>query len=336
MVERQSGFSSLHPPMSKRDFYEVLGLSRGANEAEIKKAYRRLAKQYHPDQNKQSKEAEARFKEVQEAYAVLSDSTKRARYDQFGHAGIDPRAGGGGTWSTTDGVPVDLTDFADIFNFAGRSGGARGSGVGSIFEQMFAGRGGGSPFEEAASAGGRDIEHTVTLSFDQALRGTTLQLELSGGRRSETIEVRIPAGVRPGQRIRVRGKGQPAAGRREAGDLFVRCEVSPHPYFRREADDLYLEVPVSIVEAALGAKVDLPTPDGPRTVTIPHGTGSGAKLRLTGLGMPNPKGDGRGDFYAVVKIVPPASLTPLQRESLQALAESGLGNPRSGLWAGIG
>ncbi len=320
--------------MSKRDYYEVLGLSRGASEAEIKRAYRRLAKQYHPDQNKQSKDAEARFKEVQEAYDVLSDAAKRTRYDQFGHAGIDPRAEGGGTWSTTDGVPVDLSDFADLFNFAGRSGGSR-AGVGSIFEQMFRGRGSESPFEEAATGGGRDIEHTVTLSFDQALRGTMLQLELSGGRRSETIEVRIPAGVRPGQRIRVRGKGQPGSGRRAAGDLFVRCEVSPHPYFRRDSDDLYLEVPVSIVEAALGAKVDLPTPDGPRTVTIPPGTSSGSKLRLAGLGMPNPKGEGRGDFYAVVKIVAPASLTPLQRESLQALAESGLGNPRSGLWAGI-
>lgn len=321
--------------MSKRDYYEVLGLSRGANETEIKKAYRRLAKQFHPDQNKQSKDAEARFKEVQEAYDVLSDVDKRARYDQFGHAGVDPRTGGGSVWSTTDGEPVDLSDFADIFNFAGRSGGARGSGVGSIFEQMFSGHGGGSPFEEAASSGGRDLEHTVTLSFDQALRGTTLQLELSAGRRSETIEVRVPAGVRPGQRIRVRGKGQPGSSRRAAGDLFVRCEVSPHPYYRREGDDVYLELPVTIVEAALGAKVDLPTPEGPRTVTIPAGTSSGAKLRLTGLGMPNPKGAGRGDFYAVVKIVAPASLTPLQRESLQALAESGLGNPRSGLWAGM-
>lgn len=321
--------------MSKRDYYEVLGLSRGANEAEIKRAYRRLAKQYHPDQNKQSKDAEARFKEVQEAYDVLSDATQRARYDQFGHGGVDPRAGGGSAWSTADGEPVDLSDFADIFNFAGRSVGGRGSGFGSIFEQMFSGQDGGSPFEEAGPTGGRDIEHTVTLSFDQALRGTTLQLELSGGRRSETIEVRIPPGVRPGQRIRVRGKGQPGLGRRAAGDLFVRCEVSPHPYYRREGDDVYLEVPVSIVEAALGAKVDLPTPEGPRTVTIPPGTSSGAKLRLAGLGMPNPKGSGRGDFYAVVKIVAPASLTPLQRESLQALAESGLGNPRSGLWAGM-
>jgi len=328
--------------MDKRDYYEVLGLSKGAGDAEIKRAYRRLAKQYHPDHNKGRKDAEARFKEIQEAYDVLSDQEKRGRYDQFGHAGLDPRyaagPGGGVRWTVSEDEPVDLSDFADVFGFHSGSEGPRD--VGSIFEQFFGGRPG-SRIHASGTAPARDVEHHVTLSFEEAIRGATLDIEVSDGTaRSERaasraerqrISVRIPPGVHDGQRIRVRGKGQPGSGRRPAGDLLVVCSVRPHPYFRRDGDDIYLDVPISIAEAALGAKVDIPTLDGIRTVTIPPGTSSGAKLRLAGLGAASPKTGQRGDQYAVVKIVAP-TISELQRRLLEELARSGLGCPRQGLW----
>ncbi|MEK6644906.1 MAG: J domain-containing protein [Planctomycetota bacterium] len=316
--------------MDKRDYYDVLGLTRGASEADIKKAYRRLAKQFHPDQNKGKKDAEERFKEVQEAYSVLTDKDKRARYDQFGHAGVDPRftpsgrPGGGVSWSTGDGEPIDINDFAEFFG----SGGGDGSGR-SIFDQLRGGRTRGGVSARAAPS--RDVEHEVSLSFEQAVHGTTLDVEISTGRNSHRIAVRVPPGVRDGQTIRVRGKGE-SGGRGAAGDLHVVCRVKPHAYFRREGDDVYLDVPVTLSEAALGAKVDLPTLDGVRTVTIPAGAPSGAKLRLTGLGIANPKDGRRGDHYAIIKIVPPTKPTAEQRTLLEKLAQLETNSPRDGLW----
>lgn len=315
--------------MAKLDYYEVLGLARGASEADIKKAYRRLAKEFHPDHNKGNKDAETRFKEVQEAYSVLSNAEKRARYDQFGHAGVDPRfQGTGGThWSTTDGTTFDFDSIADMFDF----GGARG-GEESVFEQILRGRGGARVRQPEPASPPGDVEHAVTLSFEEMLSGSTLNLELSiGGRTSETIAVRIPAGVREGQRIRVRGKGR-SSSRGAAGDLYVVCHISPHRYFERVADDLLLVVPVTIAEASLGAKLDIPTPDGVRTVTLPPGTASGSKLRLTGLGVPNPKGGTRGDLFAVIKIVPPSKATAEQEELLKKLGATMTESPRDGRW----
>lgn len=313
--------------MNKRDYYEVLGLTRGASDADIKKAYRRLAKEFHPDQNKGKKDAEERFKEVQEAYSVLSDADKRAKYDRFGQAGVDPRfaaagagPGSGFSWSTSDGEPIDIGDFAQFFG---------GGGGGSIFDQILGGRSRGRSAGHAAPS--RDVEHDVSLSFEQAVRGTTLDVDVSTGRTQQRISVHVPPGVRDGQVIRVRGKGGHGS-RGAAGDLLVTCRVRPHAYFRREGDDVYLDVPVTIGEAALGAKVDLPTLDGVRTVTIPPGTPSGAKLRLSGLGIANPKDGRRGDQYAVIKIVPPAKPTAEQREALEALARVDSTTPRAGLW----
>jgi curved DNA-binding protein len=323
--------------MAKRDYYEVLGVSKGANEDEVKRAYRKLAKKYHPDQNKGNKQTEEQFKEVQEAYEVLSEKEKRARYDQFGHAGMDPRYGvdpGGGGWQQSTGEQVDISDFADIFEVLSGRGG-RGAGGGSAFENLFRGRTGRgfhTEQDEDIPVAGRDLEQKIQLTFDQAIHGTTLELQYAGGEGSQTISVRIPPGVRPGQRIRVRGKGQPARGRGEAGDLYVVCDIAPHSYFLREGDDIYLSTPITITEATLGAKIDLPTLDGTRTVTVPPGTPSGAKLRLAGLGSPNPKDGTRGDQYVVIKIAPPAQLDDAQRKLIQSLAESGLPNPRENLW----
>lgn len=319
--------------MEKRDFYEVLGVSRGADETDIKKAYRRLAKQYHPDTNKDNKDADSKFKEVQEAYDVLSDKEKRQRFDQFGHAGVDPRfqgAGGQQAWSSADGVPIDFENLGDIFDFAFTRGG-QGQGSGSVFERFFRGRGGDGGFQSTAAPPAQDIEHPVSLTFDQAIRGTTLEMQLSGGRGRETISVKIPPGVHEGQRIRIKGKGE--GGQRGTGDLYVVCAIQPHPYFRRVEDDIYLEAPLSITEAALGAKIDLPSLDGVRTVTIPPGTASGARLRLSGLGVTNPRTGKRGDQYVVIKIVPPAKPTPEQQDLLEQLAASITNNPREGLWS---
>ncbi|HVP11769.1 MAG TPA: J domain-containing protein [Phycisphaerae bacterium] len=328
--------------MAKRDYYDVLGISKSATEAEIKRAYRRLAKEYHPDRNKGNPDAEAKFKEVQEAYDTLSDKEKRAQYDQFGHAGP-----GGGFRQTNDGTTwtwsgpansapggFDVGDVMDMFDF-GATGRGRGRGGASVFEEFFGGRGRGRG-RGAPVAPAADIEHEVPLSFEQAIRGTTLdlQLETSGkDRRTERISVHIPRGVHDGQRIRVRGKGQPDSAGRTIGDLYVVCRVQPHPYFVRHENDIYLNVPITVAEAALGAKIDLPTIDGVRTVTIPPGTASGTKLRLAGLGVPDPKGDGRGDQYAVIKIVPPKRLTDEQRKLLEKLGATDSSSPRAGLWS---
>jgi DnaJ-class molecular chaperone len=319
--------------MDKRDYYEVLGVSRGADEADIKKAYRRLVKQHHPDVNKGNKDAEERFKEIQEAYDVISDRDKRQRYDQFGHAGVDPRfagAGGPQAWSSADGVPIDFENLGDIFDFAFSRGGGGGRGTGSVFERFFREQGGARRAAATETVPAQDVEHPVTLTFDQAIRGTTLELQLSGARGSETISVKVPAGVHEGQRIRIKGKGN--VGRRGAGDLYVVCQIQPHAYFRRVESDIYLEAPLTIVEAALGAKIDLPTLDGVRMVTIPPGTASGARLRLAGLGVTDPKTGRRGDQYVIIKIVPPPIPTPQQRELLDQLAATNVGTPREGLW----
>ncbi len=314
--------------MPDRDFYEVLGLSKGCSEADVKRAYRRLAKKYHPDQNPGDAQAETRFKELQHAYAVLSDKEKRARYDQFGHAGVDPRyqPGGGVHWTTADGSTIDFESIADIFDFGGLGGGA--------FERFF-NRGTGSRATASEShAPPADIDYPINLTFDQAIRGATLEIQwhADDGRKPETISVRIPAGVHQGQRIRIRGKGKPGGRRRPPGDLYVVCSIQPHPYFERIGDDIFIQLPITLTEAALGVKVDLPTLDGIRTVTVPVGTPSGAKLRLAGLGVANPKTAQRGDLYAVVKIIPPKQPTDRQRRLLEELASTITEHPRENLW----
>lgn len=326
--------------MADRDYYDILGVPRDAGDDQIKRAYRKLAKQYHPDQNKGNKSAEAKFKEVQEAYDVLSDKDKRARFDQFGKAGVDPHfsphAGGGYTYSGGghpggspfggQSVEFNVEDLSDFF------GGGGGRGGPSIFEQFFRNRGGAPEPEEPRHAGARDIEHTIQLSFEQSIHGTTLDLEIAGARgKRERVHVKVPPGIRDGQRIRLAGKGSPASGRRPAGDLYIVCQVREHPYFRRVNDDIYLDVPVTFGEAGLGAKIDLPTLDGIRTVTIPPGTTTGARLRLAGLGVTRKDGS-RGDHYALIKIVAPPKLNDEQRQLLERFAQATPQTPRSGLW----
>lgn len=306
----------------KRDYYEVLGVSRTASEEEIKRAYRKLAKQYHPDRNPDPA-ADAKFKEVQRAYATLSDKEKRQQYDQFGEVGV-------GEWHTTPqgqkvyqwggGSTVGVEDLEDLFSaFGARGQRGRGAG-GSIFEQIFGhGRG---EWDVSAPPPAADEERDITLTFDQAVHGATVSLQLTTARgRIEHLEVKVPPGVEEGQRIRLRGR-VPGANGGPPGDLLLRCHIRPHPYFTREGLDVYLDVPVSITEATLGAKVEVPTLEGRASVTLPPGTASGTKLRLKGKGIKRGGSGEVGDQYVVVQIVPPAAASAEQRELLERLRET--------------
>jgi curved DNA-binding protein len=328
--------------MAKRDYYEVLGVGRSASDEEIRRAHRKLAKQYHPDRNRNDKSAEARFREVQEAYEILSDKDKRAIYDKFGHSD------GPGTWQRgptgqrvyhyagDTGQSVDFGNLEEIFEFfSGGRGGQRG---GSGFEDLFNGFSGfgGRQTRTArrpVSADGQDAEQAVELTFEQAIHGTQVELQLlktDGAARSrETITVKIPPGVDDGQRIRVRGKGQSGTGSGRSGDLYIVCRVRPHPYFRREGANIVLDVPISITEAALGTRIDLPTIDGISTVTIPPGTASGTKLRLKGKGVRTSRDSGRGDQFVLIRIVPPKSLTSEEKRLLEQLSDTLSEDPRA-------
>jgi DnaJ-class molecular chaperone len=302
-----------------RDFYEVLGVTRSATADEIKRAYRTLAKKYHPDRNPNDPDAERRFKEVQTAYETLSDTEKRQRYDQFGAAGVgqwdtDPRGQRVYRWGTESSINAE--DLEDLFSAFGDRTGSRG-GAG-IFEQLF---GGGRRRTAAVPARGRDAEHHVAIPFEDAVRGTTvsLRIESENNGRGETLEVKIPPGVENGQRIRLKGRGQPGRGRGDAGDLFLVVSVLPHPDFRREGADIFVEVPVTPADAALGAKIEVPSLDGRTTVTLPPGTSSGSRLRLRGRGIPARGAAPAGDQYVIVKIAVPRTLSPAQRELYEKL-----------------
>ena len=332
--------------MAERDPYQVLGVPRKASPDEIKKAYRRLAKKHHPDRNRNDTNAAARFKEIQSAYEILNDSEKRADYDRYGHVGAgDPFGGAPGTsrtgrthsWSTRSGSEIPIENIEDLFSvFSGQRGATRSAAGASIFDE-FLGQARGpkrrsSPRQpHAEPAGARDVEHEISLTFDQALHGTTLDLartEAGRSNRSSTLSVKIPPGVVDGQRIRLRGKGQPARRGASPGDLYIVCRVQPHAWFRREGNDIFLELPLSVSEATLGAKVEIPTIDGFTVVTVPPATPSGAKLRLKGKGVRGRGSKGRGDQYVVVQIVPPKALTDRQRELLETFRETEESSPR--------
>lgn len=322
--------------MAKRDYYEVLGVSKGASADEIKRAHRKLARQYHPDMNKSNASATEKFKEVQEAYDVLSDADKRRTYDQFGHAGLEGGPAGAGGGAGHD-------PFEAFRRGSGRSGNGRrqwpqgnvkvegfdpsefgGAGnFGDMFEQLFGASGAGAGTRGARGPRtrtepprrGADIEHGVDLTFEQAVRGSTLPLQITHDGRTETIEVKIPPGVKDGSRVRIRGRGQPSAG--DAGDLYIVTRVQPHPTFRREGLDILFELTVSIYEALLGTKVEVPTLDGPVTLTIPPGTGSGAKLRIKGRGIE--RGDEKGDQLVITKVVVPKNLDDEAKDLVRQL-----------------
>jgi molecular chaperone DnaJ len=353
---------------SVKDLYGTLGVSKTASQDEIKKAYRKLARQHHPDANPGDAAAEERFKEVQQAYDVLSDAEKRKQYDRFGSANGRGGPGGGFNFSTEG---FDISDLGDL---------------GDIFSGLFGGRGGRG--QQQRGQRGRDLEVEANLSFEDSLHGveTKIPVELetacrecngSGAkpgtapslcpeckgrgvvsqsqglfalsqpcprcrgngtviedpcpkcrgtgreRRTKRYTVKIPAGVKDGSRIRLRGKGEAGYGGAEAGDLFVITRVEPSKTFTRRGDDLIVDVPVALSQASLGAEIKVPTPDGPVTVKVKPGTLDGTLLRVKGKGAPRLKGSSRGDVLARVKLTVPKKLTKKQRELMEELQKAG-------------
>lgn len=300
------------------DYYQTLGVSRKASDDELKKAYRKLSRENHPDVKPDDKAAAERFKQVQEAYSVLGDKEKRQKYDRFGHAAFQGGHGGGGF---PGGGQVDLGDlFGDGFDLGDLFGGGGG------FR-----RGGGRRGPRVQK--GADVESSIEIPFTTAAEGGSYSLTVNASGTPEQLTIKIPPGVDTGSVIRLAGQGRPGMGGGPNGDLRVKIKVSPHPHFRREGPNLLVDVPISLTEAALGAKIDVPTiSEGLITVTVPPGSASSTKLRLRGKGILNQKSKERGDLFVVLRIVAPKQLDDRSKELLEELAELQSENPREGLW----
>jgi molecular chaperone DnaJ len=346
--------------VSKRDYYDVLGVAKSASDQEIKSAYRKLALQHHPDRNQGDKDAEELFKEAAEAYAILADSEKRARYDRFGHAGVSPQAGAGFDPSTFAGFEDIFGGiFGDLFGGRGRGGAARGADLRYDFEITF---------EESA----RGVETTIEvqrLETCESCRGsgaaagsgpTTCPTCQGRGQvrsqhgfltvartcghchgtgrviskpcatcrgegrsaRKRKLTVKIPAGIATGQRLRLHGEGEGGIGGGPSGDLYVFIEVAEHRFFRRDGNHLICEIPLNFTTLALGGMIDVPTLDGTESYKVPDGTPSGTTFRLRGKGMPDVSGRGRGDLFFIVQAMTPKKLTKEQRSALEQLAKA--------------
>ena len=305
--------------MAGKDYYDILGVKKDATDAEIKKSYRALAKKYHPDKNKGNKDAENRFKEISEAYAVLSDKEKREQYDRLGKEAFS--FGGGGPGGTGFSGGFDFSQFMGGGSGArGRRGSARTTvDFTDIFGDLFGG-GGAAGFEEMR---GGDVESEAAIDFRDAVLGTTIELRFSDGR---TVKVRIPEGVSEGQRLRIPGKGAPGPRGGAPGDLFVVVRVRPHPFFERRGDDIHIELPITVGEAVRGAEVDVPTIHGPVRARIPQHTQSGQTFRLRGKGVKR-KG-AAGDHYYKVEIVLPREVPD---EAVSKIESQYTENPRAAL-----
>jgi molecular chaperone DnaJ len=375
---------------TKQDYYELLGVSRKAPQKEIRAAYRKLARKYHPDLNPGDKSSEEKFKQVQEAYDILSDAKKRQMYDQFGFE--TPGAGGMPPPGEAGDVHFDFGGF----DFGGGGGGAAGPSFRDLFSQYFRGGGGATAEAPAHAEPGTSLEYQIEISFWEAVRGTIKKITISrldtctecngtgavgqpqtctacggsgqvtqtsgkmrfnlscsrcGGtgrlrnmcracsgegrvRRADTIEIRIPAGVQTGSRVRVPGRGNAGTGGEPPGDLYIITDVQPHPFFDRRGDDIYISVPITITEAVLGTKIEVPTIDGPsRPVRIPPGTNSGQKLRLREKGVPSVRTPGqRGDEYIELQVVVPKPVDERVRQLLKEIEKIAPEDPRKDLF----
>lgn len=302
--------------MSKRDYYEVLGVSKNASDDEIKKAYRKLAVKYHPDKNPGNKEAEEKFKEINEAHDVLSDKQKRARYDQFGHAGVN---GGAGNPFGNGGNPFQNGNFnfnGQTFNFD-FGGGGFDDIIGSIF-----GFGNGGA---RRARRGADYETRITITFEEAIFGTTKEVSVN----NTDLKVKIPAGIDDGMSIRLRGKGGDAPDDKgEKGDLYVRIHVKPHKTLTREGTLILSEERISMVDAALGCEIDVETVDGKVTMKVPAGTDSGTPFKLSGHGVPFRADGDRGPHIVTIIVETPKNLSRKQKELLEEFKKS----KKRGFW----
>ncbi|MEM9216886.1 MAG: DnaJ C-terminal domain-containing protein [Cyanobacteria bacterium P01_F01_bin.150] len=327
-----------------KDYYSVLGVGKNASADDIKRAYRKLARKYHPDLNPGDKVAEAKFKDVNEAYEVLSDKDKRQKYDQFGQYWKQAGSAGAG-WpggAGAAGANFDNFDFGRYGSFdefinellgrfnTGGPGAAPRSRAGNYgyrtqTRQAAPGNFGFGDYPRGGSTGskGQDMESPIKLTFSEAFRGVQQNLNLG----QEVIKVRIPPGAKPGSRIRVREKGGMDPFTRRRGDLYLVVQLQPHAFFKFDGDHLICEVPISPDEAVLGGSINVPTPDGTVAMNIPPGIRSGQTLRLRGKGWPKPKG-ARGDQMVTVLIMPPKSLSPVERECYEKLQQNRSYDPR--------
>jgi molecular chaperone DnaJ len=392
---------------TKQDYYELLGVSRKANAKEIRASFRKLARKYHPDLNPGDKSSEEKFKQLQEAYDVLSDTKKRQMYDQVGFYSDNYQQGGPPPGQESSGSAPNVNFDFGGFDFGGGSGGSApgsvggGAGGGASFRDLFSqffrggGRGGESDVEQEP---GGDLEYQIEIDFWDAVRGAVKKLQITrmetcetchgtgavgspqtcpicggtgtiqqaagkmrfnvpctrcggtgklrtvcktcGGegrlRRNETIDVRIPAGLASGSRVRVPGKGNVGTMGAPAGDLYLRVDVKPHPFFERRGNDLYVKVPVTVSEATLGSKVEVPTIDGRSLVRIPPGTNSGSTLRLREKGVPSARDGSRGDEYVEIQVIVPKPTDERVRTLMKELEEIEPGDPRKDLFAKAG
>ncbi len=304
------------------DYYDLLGVKKGASDDEIKKSYRKLAMKYHPDRNPGDKAAEDQFKKISEAYAVLSDTEKRKQYDMFGDQKFHQN------FSQED--IFRGADFRNIFTDAGFD-------AGDIFSRIFGAGFGGGGFGGGGFGGGRggfgggqavkgqDIEYPLTVSFHEAFSGSErhVSFRLSDGS-SRELTVKVPAGIRDGGRLRVAGKGAASPYGGPAGDLYIVLTVAPHPQFTRQGDDIEGKMPLKLSEALLGCSKEVETLDGHKKIKVPAGVKPGTKIRLKNLGFPFPGKSARGDFYAVVEYQVPDTLNSKQLDLVNSLAEAGL------------
>jgi molecular chaperone DnaJ len=311
---------------AKKDFYSVLGVSRTANADEIKKAYRKLAMKLHPDKNPGDKKAEEQFKELTEAYEILSDEKKREMYDQFGFAGAGfagAGAGGGsggpgGFGGYQQGFGGSSADFNDIF--------------GDMFGDVFGGRTGGGFRQTRRTHRGADLRYTLNISFEESALGTEKTVSFirqrSGREETARLSVKVPAGVKQGQRLKLNGEGDGAPQTGPSGDLYVIINIQEHPLFKRDEEDVLLDVPVSFTDAILGGEIEVPTLTGRVALKIPPGTHTGQSFRLKGKGFPKAGGFGSGDMRVRVLVDTPSHLSAKQKELIQELAKSGSETPQ--------
>jgi molecular chaperone DnaJ len=303
---------------TKRDYYQVLGVQKSASDDEIKKAFRKLAVKYHPDKNPNNKEAEEKFKEASEAYEILSDKQKRARYDQFGHAGVGGAGtGGGGNYGNPFGQGGNFNFNGQSFNFDFGDGGLDDI-IGNIFG--FGGR-------TRRPTRGADYQTSVTITFEEAIFGTEKTVHKEG----ETIKLKIPAGIDDGMQIRLAGKGGDAPQGGTKGDLYVRVNVRPHKKLTREGYIILSDQHINMVDAALGIEIDVETVDGIITMKIPAGTQSGTNFKLSGHGAPIMSGDTdrRGPHIITIIVDTPTNLSKKQKEILKDFAD----NPKKSFWS---
>jgi curved DNA-binding protein len=308
----------------RRDYYTVLGVPRTATEKDIKSAYRKLARKHHPDVNPGDKKSESLFKEIGEAYAVLSDSEKRKKYDRWGHdwekieqaqaAGANYRGRSGSsrtTYATGNGAPGGVTFESDD--------------LGGLFDQLFGRAAGGRTRVRTAPRKGADLEQQVENTLEEAFNGTqrTFSIHETQSGETRTVEVKIPAGATEGLRVRVAGKGDPGLAGAPAGDLFLIVKIKPHALFEREGDDLQTKVPTPLYTAVLGGEVMVPTPKGGQlALKVPAETANAQRIRLAGQGMPRLNGTGRGDLYAEITVQLPRNLSAREKDLFAELAKA--------------